>query len=134
MDLGEIGHRYKVHFAVIGTAGRQDGRLSVAAILYETVSGRTVSVRRLNIQDSAEAHAKIAQVLYETFWQASVDEEATRATREHPNSLDKRDLLFAALSTRLSAPSKAHWLEKIALIERALALDPNYFLALERQA
>ena len=60
-------------------------------------------------------------------------EEAERAMREHPNSLDKRDLLFAALSTRLSALSKAHSLEQIALIERALALDPNYFEALERQ-
>ena len=39
-----------------------------------------------------------------------------------------------ALSTRLTTPTKEHYIEKLALIDRVLALDPNDFEGLERQA
>ena len=59
---------------------------------------------------------------------AMMNAEAARATRDHPDSLDKRDLMFATISLRQG--SKADLLAKIALNERALALDPNYVWAL----
>jgi hypothetical protein len=34
-------------------------------------------------------------------WQTTVDEEAARAKREHPDNLDKRDLMLAALASPL---------------------------------
>jgi hypothetical protein len=58
--------------------------------------------------------------------------EAARATRDHPDSLDKRDLMFETISLRQA--SKADILAKIALNERALALDPNFVWALEDAA
>jgi tetratricopeptide (TPR) repeat protein len=58
--------------------------------------------------------------------------EAARATRDHPDSLDKRDLMIETISLRQA--SKADILAKIALNERALALDPNYVWALREYA
>jgi hypothetical protein len=57
-----------------------------------------------------------------------------RAMREHPDSLDKRDLMFAAKATSLRPPTKPNLLARIALNERALALDPNYVWALREDA
>ena len=57
-----------------------------------------------------------------------MDAEAARAMREHPDSLDKRDLMFAALATPCHSHRRQNILARIALIERALALDPNYVL------
>jgi class 3 adenylate cyclase/TolB-like protein/Tfp pilus assembly protein PilF len=134
VDPSAIGRQHDVHFALVGSARRQDGRLIVSAIVYETASGRMVWSRQFDRQDGPDAQEAIAQSIYESFWQVSVDEEVERAMREHPNSLDARDLMFAALSTRLMTPTKAHAAEQIALIDRALVLDPNNFPALERQA
>ena len=65
---------------------------------------------------------------------AMIDAEAARARREHPENLDKRDLLLAELSTPLSATSKQNCLARIALIEQALAADPDYINALREKA
>ncbi len=54
--------------------------------------------------------------------------------REHPNDLDKRDLMFAQDTAALRSISKANNLAQIALIERALALDPDYVWALRENA
>jgi tetratricopeptide (TPR) repeat protein len=42
--------------------------------------------------------------------------------------------MFAALATSLSATSKKNFLARIALIEGALAIDPDYVVALEQKA
>jgi DNA-binding winged helix-turn-helix (wHTH) protein/TolB-like protein len=134
VDFRSIGRQQDVHFVLTGNAHRQDGRLIVSAIVYETAGGRRVWSRQFDHQDGPDTQDTIVQAIYESFWQASVDEEADRAMREHPNSLDARDLILMVTSTRLATPTKAHVEGQIALIERALALEPDSFQALERQA
>jgi DNA-binding winged helix-turn-helix (wHTH) protein/TolB-like protein len=134
VDLVATGRQHDVHFVLIGDAYRCDGRLIVSAILYETAGGRTVWSRQFDRQDGRDARQAIVQTIYESFWQTSVDEEVERSMRERPNNLDKRDLVLMAVTTRMGVPTKAHYQEKIALIERALARDPNDFVGLERQA
>jgi class 3 adenylate cyclase/TolB-like protein len=125
VDPSATGRQHDVHFALVGSARRQDGRLIVSAIVYETASGRRVWSQQYDRQDGPGAQEAIVQAIFESFWQVSVDEEAARATREHPNSLDARDLIMTGLSTPLASPTKAHYDERIALIDRALALAPN---------
>jgi DNA-binding winged helix-turn-helix (wHTH) protein/TolB-like protein/Tfp pilus assembly protein PilF len=134
MDPSATGRQHDVHFALVGSARRRDGRLIVSAIVYEIPSGRRTWSRQFDRQDGLDAQEAIVQAIYESFWQVSVDEEGERAMREHPNSLDARDLIFASQSIRLTTPTKAHLDERIALIERALALEPNNFEGLEQQA
>jgi DNA-binding winged helix-turn-helix (wHTH) protein/TolB-like protein len=134
LDLDAIGREHNVHFALAGDARRQDGRLIVSAALYDTAEARAVWGQQLDVPDNPSALTTIGQVIYENWFQASVDAEAERAARDHPDRLDKRDLLLMALQTPLGAPTKVNYLQRQSLVDRALAQDPNYFLGLERRA
>jgi tetratricopeptide (TPR) repeat protein len=134
LDPYAIGREHNVHFVLAGDARRQDGRLIVSAALYDTAEGRAVWARQVDAPEGPGALTTIGQVIYENWWQTSTDMEAWHAAHNHPNNLDKRDLLFMALTTRLSTPTKANYLERMSFIDRAVALDPNFFPGLERRA
>jgi TolB-like protein len=134
LDLRQIGREQDVHFVLMGNARRLDGRLMAGAQLYDAAAARQIWGQIYDLPDDAEAQHSIVQRIYESFWQTTIDEEAARARRERPDSLDKRDLLTIALATPLSTPTKEHSQEKIALIDRALAVDPSFLPGLERQA
>jgi len=68
--------------------------------------------------------------IVEEFETATVDAEIARAMREHPQDLDKRDLMFAANAKSLLTASKENYLKRMSMVEQALALDPNYLWAL----
>jgi len=134
LDLHAIGREHDVHFALTGNARRQDGRLIVSAILYETADVRPVWSQRFDRPDSPDALDSIITDITVSVDQAAMDAEVKRATRDDPDNLDKRDLMFAARATSLAPTSKANLLARIALNERSLALDPNYFWALRDKA
>ncbi len=134
VDLRAVGHEQDVHFAVTGNARRENGRLIVSAAVYETTGGNAVWTGQLDRPDAPGAQRGIVQVIYENYWQASVDTEVGRAMHDHPDQLDERDLMLRVMSTRLAATTKEHYQERMALVARALALDPTDFAALERQA
>jgi adenylate cyclase len=134
LDLHAIGRDHDVHFALTGNARRQDGRLIVSATLYETADIGPVWSQRFDHPESPEAWESITVGIADSINQATIDVEVARATRDHPDSLDKRDLMFAAKATSLQQVSKVNFLARIALNERALALDPNYVWALREGA
>jgi TolB-like protein len=134
LDIQTLGRDHNVHFALTGSAHRQDGRLFVSAVLYETDADRTVWSQRFDRPDSSEGWNHVVVQIAVNFWHASVDAEVARAAREHPKDLDKRDLILAELSTSLMATSKQNYLARIALIERALAIDPDFANALVEKA
>jgi hypothetical protein len=123
-----------VHFVLIGSACRRDGRLIVSAILYETASGRTVWARQFDRQDGHDAQKATVQAIYASFWQASIDEEIKRVMRERPNDPDKRDLILMALTTRLETPTKAHYQEKLTASWRKLTKQRNQALSIDVEA
>ena len=132
LDLHAIGRDHDVHFALTGNARRQDGRLIVSATLYETADVRPVWSQRFDHPDRPDVWDSITAGIVGSIRQTMMNAEAARAKRDHPDSLDKRDLMFATVS--LGSVSKADLLAKIALNERALALDPNYVWALRDAA
>jgi adenylate cyclase len=134
VDLRTLGRDHNVHFALTGSARRQDGRLFVSAVLYETDADRTVWSQRFDRPDSSDGWSHIAWQIAANFWQASIDAEAARAAREHPKDLDKRDLYLALKSTSFYATSRQNYLARIALIERALTIDPDYVATLVEKA
>jgi adenylate cyclase len=134
LDLHAIGRDHDVHFALTGDARRQDGRMIVSATLYETVDVRPVWSQRFERPDSPDALDGITTNIAGSIDEATRDEEVARAARDHPDSLDKRDLMFAASATSLQQGSQTNLLARIALNERALALDPNYVWALRDEA
>lgn len=134
VDLHKIGRDHKVHFALTGNARREDGRLIVSAALYETDNDRPIWSQQFDRADSSDQRKSIVHHITEGLGQAAVDAEVARAMREHPNSLDKRDLLLAAGTSSLYANTKKNYLAVLSLLDRALALDPNYVIALTIKA
>jgi TolB-like protein len=130
VDLQTIGRDHNVHFALIGNARRENGRLFVSVALYETAADKMVWSQQFDRPDSSDEWNRIVLEIGDGVYQAAVDSEVTRARREHPKDLDKRDLLLTALSTSLSATSKQNYLARIALIDQALAIDPDNMQAL----
>ena len=134
LDLRGIGRDHDVHFALTGNARRQDGRLIVAATLYQIYDERPVWSKKFDRPDGPYEWSRIIKEIRDGFDLATMDAEAARAVREHPNDLDKRDLMIAALGTSLASNTKENHLAAIALMDRALALDPNYLWALQMDA
>ena len=134
LDLRGIGRDHDVHFALTGNARRQDGRLIVAATLYQIYDQRPVWSKQFDRPDRPYEWSRIIHEIRGGFDLATMDAEAARAMREHPNDLDKRDLMFAASGTSLTFITKENDLAAIALMDRALALDPNYLWALQMDA
>jgi DNA-binding winged helix-turn-helix (wHTH) protein/TolB-like protein len=134
LDLRGIGRDHDVHFALTGNARRQDGRLIVAATLYQIYDERPVWSKQFDRPDRPYEWSRIIKEIGNGFDLATMDAEAARAVREHPNDLDKRDLMFAASGTALTSVTKENDLARIALMDRALALDPNYLWALQMDA
>jgi len=134
VDLQELGRKYDVHFALVGNVRQRAGRLVSSATAYAIATGQPIWSRQFDQPDGPGVLITITQRIYEGYWQASLDVEVDRAMRDHPDRLDKRDLVNALLSTRLTARTKQHYLEKMSLVERALALDPNDLEGLERKA
>jgi DNA-binding winged helix-turn-helix (wHTH) protein/TolB-like protein len=131
LDLRKIASEHDVHFVLTGSAGRQDGRLLVAATLYQTYDERPVWSRKYDRSDSPGASKTIVHDIRAGFNQATMDAEIARAMSEHPGSLDKRDLMFAASATspptssNLLVSSKGIAMTRIALIDVSLVLDPK---------
>jgi TolB-like protein/Flp pilus assembly protein TadD len=134
LDLRAIGRDHDVHFALTGNVHRQDGHLIVVATLYETADVQPISSPRFDRPDRPDEVNVMIRLISDAIRQATTDAEVARAMREHPDSLDKRDLMLAASATPLQQISKENLLAKLALIERALALDPNYLWALQQEA
>jgi adenylate cyclase len=134
LDLRQIGREHNVHFVLSGNARRQDARLIGAASLYDAATARQEWAENFDQPEGPDAQHSIVQRIYGSVWQAGIDAEAASAMREHPESLDQRDLMNAYLRTSLTAPNKANYQAKGALLGRALTLDPNFRWALERQA
>jgi len=133
LSLPTIARDHNVHFVLTGNARRRDGHLIVSASLFETDSERAVWSQQYDRADRPQGFNGIIQAIAVAFDQASTDAEAARAAREHPDDLDKRDLMFAAFATPLQQITKQAYLARIALIQRALALDPNYVGALRAE-
>ena len=134
IDLHAIGLSHNVHFAVVGDLRRQDGRLIVSAKFIGTDDDRSIWSRQFDREDSTDAWKDIVNAIVAEFERTTVDAEIARAMREHPQDLDKRDLMFAAAATSLQSLSKENFLKKMSLAEQALVLDPNYLWALREDA
>jgi adenylate cyclase len=133
VNLQTLGLDHNVHFVLTGSARRQDGRVIVSATLYEAESGRNLWSQRFDRPDNSDEWVGVIGQISGNCNTASIEAEVARAMREHPESLDKRDLLLAEIAfTRWS--SKEDALKQIALIERALTIDPDYVRVLGDKA
>ena len=78
----------------------------MAATLYQIYDARPVWSKQFDRPDRPYEWSRIINEIGNGFDLATMDAEAARAMREHPNDLDKRDLMFAASGTSLTFITK----------------------------
>jgi adenylate cyclase len=134
LDLHAVQQAHNVHFAITGTVHRENAHLIVSVTMFDTKDSRPVWAQLFHKNDNRDEYDRIIHAIGAGFHQAATDAEAMHANQEHPNELDKRDLMIASEVSSLLQGTKDHFQAKIELVERALALDPNFVWALQSSA
>ena len=130
VNVAALGRELDAHFVLTGTVQTRDNRLFVTATLIETATGQPVWSDRYDRPDGPDARTPIVASIHEGVYQAEIDTEVARARRDHPDTLDARDYTLAAMITPLQPVTKDNYLAQIALLDKALTIDPGYFPAL----
>jgi adenylate cyclase len=130
VDLKQVGRELGVRYVLEGSVRKAADRVRITGQLIDTTTGAHVWAERYDrklddifgLQD--EITLSIVGAIEPTLRLAEVE----RAKRKRPESLDAYDLVLRALPdvySRMPEESK----RGLVILQRALALDPNYALA-----
>jgi len=129
-DVRQVGRELGVRYIVEGSVRRVGERVRITAQLVETDSGNHIWSNKIDgavtelfdLQDRMAA--EVASAIQPSIRRAEVE----RARSKRPDSLAAYDLVMRAFP-HLWAHRQEDNVEAIALLGRALQLDPNYGLA-----
>lgn len=129
-DVRQVGRELGVRYIVEGSVRRVGERVRITAQLVETESGNHIWSNKIDgaatelfdLQDRMAA--EVASAIQPSIRRAEVE----RARSKRPDSLAAYDLVMRAFP-HLWAHRQEDNVEAIALLGRALQLDPNYGLA-----
>jgi adenylate cyclase len=130
IDVKQVGRDLGVRYVLEGSVRKAADRVRITGQLIDTATGAHVWAERYDrksddifaLQD--EMTLSVVGAIEPTLRLAEVE----RAKRKRPDSLDAYDLVLRAIPdvySRMPEESK----RGLVLLERALALDPNYALA-----
>jgi adenylate cyclase len=130
MDVRQVGRELGVRYIVEGSVRRVGERVRITAQLVETDSGNHIWSNKVDgavtelfdLQDRMAA--EVASAIQPSIRRAEVE----RARSKRPDSLAAYDMVMRSLP-HLWAHRPEDNAEAISLLNRALALDPNYGLA-----
>lgn len=130
MDVRQVGKELGVRYIVEGSVRRVGERVRITAQLVETDSGNHIWSNKIDgavtelfdLQDRMAA--EVASAIQPSIRRAEVE----RARSKRPDSLAAYDMVMRSFP-HLWAHRPEDNAEAIALLNRALALDPNYGLA-----
>jgi adenylate cyclase len=138
VDVSQVGLDLGVRYVLEGSVRRAEDRVRINVKLIETSSGDNIWVNRFDrdltdifaVQD--EITESVIGVIASGAGSVLRIAEAEYSSRKHPDDLEAYDLVLQARSKpSYLAPEYA---ENKALMERALALDPDYARAREEYA
>ncbi len=129
-----IGREQNVHFVLTGSAAEQDGRLRVAASLFETQEGREVWSLTFDRAAARDTAGDVVATVALDVHQAMIDAEVARARRERPAALDTTDYYLAAIESAVLPLTRVNLAARIGLLDQAIALDPANAVALSLAA
>ncbi len=123
----EIGRELKAAYLVEGSARRAGGRVRITAQLVDTATGQQLWAERYDreLADVFAVQEEIAAHVVASLEPQIHRAEEQRAARKHPDNLGAWDQALRALSL-LERMSQASHAEARALLERALAADPDF--------
>ncbi|MGE3711044.1 MAG: winged helix-turn-helix domain-containing tetratricopeptide repeat protein [Hyphomicrobiaceae bacterium] len=131
LDVRTIGDRLGVRYLVEGSVRRVGRRLRMTVQLLEAATGNHLWADKYDgsIEDVFDFQDRIVASLVGALEPKLRATESARARRKRPDSLDAFDLFLQALP-KVAALSAQSIAEAIELLDRAIALSPDYAQAL----
>jgi TolB-like protein len=131
VDVREVARDLGVRYVLEGSVRRSGDKVRVAAQLIEGASGAHLWAEKFEgaATDIFDFEDEITRSVIGLIEPRILKAEIERARRKRPDSLDAWDLYVQALPLVYSASTPA-FTEAIGLLDRALALDPDYAPAL----
>jgi adenylate cyclase len=129
-DIRQVGRELGVRYVLEGSIRRAANRVRITGQLVEAETGRHIWAERYDralddvfaLQD--EITASVVGAIEPSVRQAEID----RVRRKRPDSLDAYDLVLRA-TPFVDTPMPDGASQALPLLERALALEPDYALA-----
>jgi TolB-like protein/class 3 adenylate cyclase len=131
IDVKQIGRELGVHYVLEGSVRKAGNRVRVTAQLIEAETNRHIWAQRYDraLDDIFALQDDITMSTVASIEPSLRQAEVERVKRKRPDSLDAYDLVLRALPLVFTLmPDGAS--QALPLLERALALEPNYALAL----
>ncbi len=130
IDVKQVGRELGVRYVLEGSVRKAGGRVRITVQLIETETGANVWAERYDrsLDDIFALQDEITLSIVGAIEPSLRAVEIERVKRKRPESLDAYDLVLRALPQVFAAmPEEARI--AVPLLERALALEPNYGLA-----
>jgi len=130
-DVRDIARDLSVRYVLLGSVRRSGGKVRITAQLIEGASGAHLWAEKFEgaVADVFDFQDEITRSVIGLIEPRIRKAEIERARRKRPDSLDAWDLYLQALPLVYSA-SVPGYTAAIELLERAIALEPNYAPAL----
>jgi adenylate cyclase len=127
VDVRQVAHELGVRYVLEGSVRKAAGRVRITGQLIDTASGVHIWADRFDgaLDDIFDLQDQVAASVVGAIEPRLRQSEIERATRKPTESLDAYDLYLRALS-QFHKYTEESIREAIALIKRALAIDPTY--------
>jgi TolB-like protein len=131
VPMRQIGEELGVGYLVEGSVRKSGERLRVTAQLNEVATGKQLWAERYDqrLSDVFAIQDEITEAVVAAIEPQVYANENFRAQRKAPESLDAWDLVMRALPHYWRVTREDHQIA-LQLLERAIAVDPNYAQAL----
>jgi TolB-like protein len=131
VHMKQIAEELGVSYVVEGSVRKSDDRVRITAQLNDVATGSHIWAEHYD-RDLADVFAvqdEITEAIVAAIEPQLYAAESFRARRKHPDSMDAWDLVMRALSHYWRVTRQDHLVAQ-ALLEKAIAIDPNYGQAL----
>ena len=127
VDVKQVGRELGVRYVLEGSVRKAGARVRITAQLIDATNGAHLWADRFDgsLEDVFELQDQVASGVIGAIEPRLRQSEIERATRKPTESLDAYDLYLRALALRDTHTDESVR-EAIALLKRALAIDPNY--------
>jgi len=127
VDVKQVARELGVRYVLEGSVRKAGNRVRITGQLIDTASGAHIWADRFDgaLDDIFELQDQVASSVVGAIEPRLRQSEFERASRKPTESLDAYDLYLRALALRYQYTEES-MREAIALLERALAIDPSY--------
>jgi tetratricopeptide (TPR) repeat protein len=135
VDVRQVGKELGVRYVLEGSVRRAGNRLRITAQLIEAATGAHLWANKLDgpVEDIFDMQDKITESVVAVVEPQIQQAEIKRSRRERPGSLAAYDLYLQAMQ-KLNLDRPEDNAAALELLERAIALQPGYALALANAA